>query len=185
MKIESPNESKIIVELSDEDMTNLDITYDELDYSNIETRRVIWTILAKARKLLGRDIDPSGEMTIETLPSGEGGCMILFTVPEDTAQTHKTLPIRVCRENHVYEFKNLNDVIDLYAALKKSEIIQGIKASLYFDGNKKYRLVFERMPDTGEVKRTIKEYSVCCGEGDVSAERTKEFWNKISSNLFC
>lgn len=184
MKIESPNSSKIIVELSDEDMSNLDITYDELDYSNIDTRRVIWTILAKARKYLGRDIDPSGKMTIETLPSAQGGCVILFTVPEGADATCRRLPIKMCCESPVYEFKNIDDVIDLYSCLKKTESADCLKAGLYFDGEKKYRLVFERMPDTGEIKNTVKEYALFCGQGEDHAARTKEFWGKICSNLF-
>lgn len=184
MKIESPNASKIIVELSIEDMTRLDITYDELDYSNIDTRRVIWTILAKARKHLGRDIDPSGKMTVETLPSAEGGCVILFTVPEDDDEKRKKLPIKMCSENPVYEFSNIDDVIDLYSCLKQTELSDCLKAGLYFDGKKKYRLIFEKMPDTADIKNRIREYALFCGRGEAHAARTKEFWKKICSNLF-
>ena len=57
MKIDSNSEGKITVALSNEDMNELDITYDELDYSNIETRRVIWTLLDKAGQQLGKCID--------------------------------------------------------------------------------------------------------------------------------
>lgn len=184
MKIESPNASKIIVELSDEDMTKLDITYDELDYSNIDTRRVIWTILAKARKLLGRDIDPSGKMTIETMPSAEGGCVILFTVPEGDGKEKMKLPLRMCSEKPVYEFTSIDDVIDLYSSLKKREMIECLQAGLYFDGKEKYRLVFERMPDIRDVKNTVREYALFCGQGEVHAARTKEFWGKVCSDLF-
>jgi hypothetical protein len=45
LKIEAISDEKILVALSDKDMDELQITYDEMDYSNIETRRVIWTIL--------------------------------------------------------------------------------------------------------------------------------------------
>ena len=185
MKIESPNASKIIVELSNEDMSKLDITYEELDYSNIETRRVIWTILAKARKLLKRDIDPSGKMTIETLPSAEGGCMILFTVPDDSFRMRKALPVRMCSENPVYEFQDIDDLIDLYSALKKLKADLCLEAGLYSDGEGKYRLVFEKMPDSPEIKTKLKEFSVFCGQGDITVSRTKEYWSKMSSDLFC
>lgn len=81
MKIETPQDNKIIVELSAQDMSELDITYEEMDYSNIETRRVIWTILDRVRHALRRDIDPSSRMTIESVPTAEGGCVLFFTVP--------------------------------------------------------------------------------------------------------
>ena len=68
MKIEAPEENKIVVRLTADDMTKLHITYEEMDYANIETRRVIWTLLDEARRELGRDIDPSGRMLIEALP---------------------------------------------------------------------------------------------------------------------
>ena len=45
MKINSPAEDRIIVDLTDEDLRELDITYEDMDYSTIETRRVIWTVL--------------------------------------------------------------------------------------------------------------------------------------------
>lgn len=64
MKIEAPEENKIVVRLTADDMTKLHITYEEMDYANIETRRVIWTLLDEARRELGRDIDPSGRERI-------------------------------------------------------------------------------------------------------------------------
>ena len=82
MKIEAPEENKIVVRLTADDMTKLHITYEEMDYANIETRRVIWTLLDEARRELGRDIDPSGRMLIEALPAREGGCVLQFTVLE-------------------------------------------------------------------------------------------------------
>ena len=62
MKIDSNSEGKITVALSNEDMNELDITYDELDYSNIETRRVIWTLLDKAGQQLGKCIDTDSKL---------------------------------------------------------------------------------------------------------------------------
>ena len=50
MKINSPAEDRIIVDLTDEDLRELDITYEDMDYSTIETRRVIWTVLDAAGK---------------------------------------------------------------------------------------------------------------------------------------
>ena len=51
-------------------MDALNITYEQMDYSNIETRRVVWTLLDRAGHELKRDIDPSGRMIIEAVPAG-------------------------------------------------------------------------------------------------------------------
>lgn len=36
LKIEAPEENKIVVRLTADDMTKLHITYEEMDYANIE-----------------------------------------------------------------------------------------------------------------------------------------------------
>ena len=79
MKIESDGNEKITVTLSRGDMTDLDITYDEMDYSNIETRRVIWTILDRARKSLGKSVNTDGKILIEAAPLEDGGCILHFS----------------------------------------------------------------------------------------------------------
>ena len=84
MKIEAIGEEKILVALSDKDLTELDITYDEMDYSNIETRRVIWTILDEAKRSLGKSIDTDGRILIEVTPSDDGGCIMCFTTMPGT-----------------------------------------------------------------------------------------------------
>lgn len=48
MKILAPAENRITIELSARDMDALNITYEQMDYSNIETRRVVWTLLDRA-----------------------------------------------------------------------------------------------------------------------------------------
>ncbi|MBO5410219.1 MAG: adaptor protein MecA, partial [Clostridia bacterium] len=78
MNIQSPAEDKIIVDLTKQDMLELEITYEEMDYSTIETRRVIWTLLDEAGKALGREFDPSRRMIIEAMPKNEGGCVLSF-----------------------------------------------------------------------------------------------------------
>ena len=45
MDIQPISNNKFIVGLTCDEMKDLDITYEDMDYSNIETRRVIWTIL--------------------------------------------------------------------------------------------------------------------------------------------
>lgn len=174
MKINSPNKAKIIVELSRDDMSELDITYENMDYSNIETRRVIWTILDKARQELGRDIDPSGKLTIETMPLDTGGCVIFFTV-NDTPQSIKTI---ITQNEQVYEFDNIDNVIDLLSTLKEYTPI----GDLYSDDNGKFRLI-SPYDERFLTKIKFSEYSHPCREGKLAAEMTKEHWHLKSANF--
>ena len=74
------NENGIEVKLSRDEMQALDITYENLDYANTETRRVLWTVLDEAGSTLGCNIDLSGRMLIEARPDGNGGCILDFTL---------------------------------------------------------------------------------------------------------
>lgn len=174
MKINSPNISKIIVELTRADMSELDITYDSMDYSNIETRRVIWTILDKARHELGRDINPSCNMTIETMPLDHGGCVIFFTV-NDIPQTIKAV---ISEKENVYEFDSIDNVIDLFSSMKE-DMLYG---DLYSDNKGKFRLI-TTFDDRLKTKIKFSEYSHLCREGKLAAEITKEHWNLKTINF--
>ena len=119
MKIKGINDSRIVVALSDEDMRELDITYDEMDYQNIETRRVIWTVLDKAQQSLGKPISTDGRLLIEVNPTESGGCTMCFTVipQHNTVQSAKpvmhkgTEPLIFCADDE-------NACIDAYKRLK-------------------------------------------------------------------
>lgn len=174
MKINSPNKAKIIVELSRDDMLDLDITYEDMDYSNIETRRVIWTILDKARLELGRDIDPSGKLTIETIPLDTGGCVIFFTVNDLTTE----LKAVVSENESVYEFDSIDNVIDLLSSLKSKSPV----GDLYSNDAGKFRLIIKQSEKSIN-KIKLGEYSHLCRESKLAAEMTKEHWHLKSINL--
>ncbi|MBR1810967.1 MAG: hypothetical protein IJ766_04865 [Clostridia bacterium] len=83
MKVIAEHDCFISVELTAEDMDELNITYDALDYSNTETRRVLWTVLDEARRLSGEEFDITDRLVIETMPADGGGCLIIFTAVSD------------------------------------------------------------------------------------------------------
>ncbi len=83
MKIASPELDKIIIELTPDDMRELDINYDKMDYACVETRQVFRSLLEQAQAELGRKIDTGGRMMIETVPEVSGGCLVCFTILEE------------------------------------------------------------------------------------------------------
>ena len=91
-----------------------------MDYSNIETRRVVWTLLDRAGHELKRDIDPSVRMIIEAVPAGRGGCVLKFTLCSDGNRGVRQPPsIKKGENTAVYEFGSIDDVIAEGNALKK------------------------------------------------------------------
>ena len=83
MKCRMRNKNGLEITLSREEMAALDITYEKLDYSNTETRRVLWTVLDEAESVLGCSFDLSGKMRIEARPNADGGCILDFTLQTD------------------------------------------------------------------------------------------------------
>lgn len=168
LKIVSPQENKIVVELTGADMTELDITYEEMDYGNIETRRVIWTILDRARRTLCRDIDPSGKMLIESVPMPGGGCVLYITVLETQAHTfgcRGMLRIHKERTRFTYAFDSLADLTACAARLRESAPSL-CKSSLFLlDGQ--YRLTLRSELPPRRVRTLLAEYGAPCADGDL------------------
>lgn len=117
MKISAPKENYIFIELTGDDMKKLNITYDEMDYSNVETRRVIWTLLDEARNSLGKRFELSDEMKIEALPSTDGGCLLFFTV------NRKPIRYKLKSRNSslAYRFDDIDSVLDLARSVTDSD----------------------------------------------------------------
>ncbi len=139
MNINSPAEDKIIVDLTKQDMLELDITYEAMDYSTIETRRVIWTVLGEAGKYLGRELDPSRRMIIEASPKSEGGCTLTFTIldgrKKSVSQKHT---LKKQSESVVCDFENLDDLFRAAEEIRRSG--EAPQSSL-FELDRAYRLI--------------------------------------------
>ncbi len=122
IKIQANGEEKISVTLSKNDMSEFDITYDELDYSNIETRRVIWTILDEAKRVLGKPINIDNRLLIQVAPADDGGCFLEFTqLPELSDSRKKRLIMKKEAEPLLFKGFDINSFIDGIRILKSGD----------------------------------------------------------------
>lgn len=175
MNIHLINKNKFIAELSQEDMDELDITYEEMDYSNIETRRVIWTVIDKIRETSGLDIDPSGNLLIEAVADSEGGCVLCFTIP-DRRRGLPSVKAPVLKKNKgavVFEFDNMDSLLDMMKNLNNKNFSGRCKI---FRLNEKVRIIMSTLPSQNE-KKTIEEYGRFVGQDDFLSAYTAEHWN--------
>ncbi len=78
MEIIMINESKLKVMLTSDDLQGFEITTDELDYSNTETKRMFWDILNRAKHSIGFDTDGQ-RVLVQLYPSRGGGCEMFIT----------------------------------------------------------------------------------------------------------
>lgn len=179
MKIASPTDDKIIIELTPEDMRSLDITYEEMNYSCVQTRRVIWALLERAGRELGRDIDPSRRMLIEAVPEISGGCMVLFTMLENPGRNGFYIkPLGAREQSSVFEFESLSYLMDAMRILPQ-ELVSAARSSLYKKGEK-YRLLLTGSYDFAALKRLLGEFGAGAARGEGSAAHTEEHWSLIS-----
>lgn len=171
-------ENTICIELTSQDMTELDITYEELDYSNIETRRVLWTLLDEAKHTLGRDIRLTQKMLIEAVPDENGGCRIYFSVSDEpNGKTGKKQLVKLSGTKTVCQSVSIDNIGALALILHKNEYVS--KSELYTDGEK-YRLIVCQKPSFhGDLSAVLREYCDICDS--TSASYTSEHWKLLAS----
>ena len=177
MNIEAIENNQIIVDLSSKDMTDLDITFEEMDYSNIETRRVIHIILDKARDALHKDIDPTSRLIVEAIPKLSGGCLLFFTIM-DSASTQRLLQIKKESRLLTYEFESIDNIFDLASVLDGNF---PFASQLYSDG-KRYRLVLQPSIGFSDIKHVISEYGNPISKKELSVAHLEEHWKVLISD---
>ncbi len=170
MDIQPISNNKFIVGLTCDEMKDLDITYDDMDYSNIETRRVIWTILDTVRRDTGRDVDPSGNLMIEAAPDTDGGCLLMFTVASGPNKKSETV-ISKANPTRIYEFENLDNLLDFMRFLPDN-------SRRIFTKESKYRLELPTETAT-ELQRMLNEYAKFIGKSSLAVAHTHEHWREL------
>ena len=174
MKIKAQTDNRISIELTKNDMEQLGITYEELDYSNIETRRVLWTLLDEAGHSLGKSISLADKMMIEAVPDSAGGCVLYFTVIDKkiSADECEVLhPVIVCQSAVI------DNIGALARVLHKGECVS--HSELFSDG-RVYRLViYPRNTYKEKIRSIASEYTEILSSPASAA--TNEHWKRLAS----
>ena len=167
MKIEADGEEKIAVTLTEHDMQDFDITYDEMDYSNIETRRVIWTILDEAKRVLGKPINIDNRLLIQVSPGEDGGCIMHFSQLNDS-HTHqkKKLIMKKDAEPVVFCAFDCDSFIDAVRLIKKSH--HEASPEFFTMGEDYYTILH---PASGQTEKLLTQL---CEFGEISLACKKE-----------
>ncbi|MCD7774352.1 MAG: adaptor protein MecA [Clostridiales bacterium] len=177
MNIIAQTENRICIELTHEDMIDLDITYEELDYSNIETRRVLWTLLDEARQALGWDVSLTQRLLIEAVPDSGGGCMIFFTLTDREQENQGEGLVKGAALTAVCRSESIDNIGALACVLGNKGSI--LKSELYTDG-KNYRLIVQpEIGFKGDIYAVASEF--CDTEDENAAAFTREHWKMLLS----
>lgn len=181
MNIQADGDEKIAVTLSHQDMNELDITYDEMDYSNIETRRVIWTVLDEAKRVLGKPISTDGRLLIQVSPAEDGGCFMLFTrTPLLENNSRKRLVMKKDGEPILWRAFDKDALLDGLNALKaKNQAIRSIEGYLY--KNKYYIIVHPKPAYCERVDLALCEYGETESTDKAAVSRICEYGKLLFS----
>lgn len=179
MKIDSPTKDRIIVELSKKEMKELDITYEEMDYSALETRKVIRSVLDTAGKALGIEVDFSRRMLIEAIPEADGGCILSFTLLGRKITHFSSSTLKKQSGMMLCGFPSAQELMDCAKTFPSADFL--FKNSLY-EHEGSYRLIFQSTEDMTKLRRYLREY---CNEISLDrneCEITNEHWNLIAAS---
>ncbi len=178
MKFEALTDETIIVELSDDDMRNLNITYEEMDYSKVETKRVIWTVLSRARRALGCEIDTTGCLFVEAMRRDSGGCVLFFSAGQDESCRRKPKRYLVKKSEYITcEFCSAEDLIVCAEGLRSKKI--RCESRLYVCGEA-YRLLIRAESGLSKLKTHLNEFGKIIGESAMLTEVTDEHWHCLA-----
>ncbi len=174
------NEYRIGLTLSHKELDYYGITYEELDYSNIETRKFLWKITEDIRKNCGYNISLSGKMLIEVMRDREEAIKIYLTFLSRKSSDDYSLKQLIKNDIKpvTAEFFCFEDMLEAAVCLKGD-----IKSSL-FERNGKYRLVL--MPeekDRESVIFSLCEFSQLLSDCPVEKASSEEHWTLIASSL--
>jgi len=177
MRVEVLADDAIVVELTADDMKNLNITYEEMDYSKVETKRVIWTVLSRAGKTIGREINTSGRLLVEAMQRETGGCLLFFSVEHGSANRNRKYLLK--KSDYIAcDFENADVLFCCAQRLSFSELI--VESKLYRLGSRYRLLVRSRTTGTGLLKPCLSEFGKIVGEGAGFAAHTAEHWHCIA-----
>lgn len=158
MKIEVLADEKLCVSLSNSDLKDLDITYEEMDYSNVETRRVIWTVLDEAKNCLNTPINTDGRLLIEVCPDENGGCIMFFTaIPKDDKANNKRLVMKKEAEPLLLKLLDNNSLIEATVLLEKKKSLL-VRWELFKFGEDFCIAIFPKISHTAELTYILGEY---------------------------
>ena len=128
MELMKISDTALKVSLTREDMEYYDIEFDKLDYSSIETRRIIWSILDEAKRTLGFNA-VRDSLYIQAFRSRCGGCELFVSGEEKKPMKKKAL----------YRFENADTVIKICVRLENCNF-DG-ESSLFVGDDGKFYLV--------------------------------------------
>ena len=157
--------------LSEDDMRTLELTFEDLDYNNENTRSALHHLLEVAREETG--FDTSGSLLIEALPV-DGGCLLLLT----PTGSKRHVRMKRVMGPYVFEMDDVDAVLG-FASSMAGRTPSMFGSSLYRFGERYRLILYPGTPLSKDINHLLMEFARPAGEGDAAAAFTAEHGHSI------
>lgn len=169
MIIEPFDQHRVRVILSPRDLSDLKITYDSMNYKDLNTRRAINAIISEIKQELGINLK-GRRLSIEAFKTPGGGCILYITYHQSRSEIIPPL---------IAKSLKLEDICRLCKRLFDRFSHMILRSELY-GGEAFYYLVLYIIPYPDEqLISVVSEYTVICGTGEVRRAVIKEHSSAI------
>lgn len=181
MKIELLDDNTVKIMLSKEDMEQFGITYDEMDYKNPETKRVILKLIDTVKKDASIDLS-KGKLFIEAFPYADGGCILYVNILNPSGSESSKKQKSSFDTPLIYRFVDLSALCAAARCLHERYDHIILKNALYLLEDAYYLSLYTYFKLDDKVSCLLGEYGQFFGKGAVAAalvqEHAKELLDK-------
>ena len=182
MNVEHEEPGRLKIFLKKDDMRQLDITFDQLDYNDAKTRRVLWTILSDVGAA-SSFISTGSRLLIEVFPASDNGCVIYFTLLKKEQDTHRRLKLK--KQNlqpAVFEFTSTEDLLSAFSVLYKDANGRIDRSDLYRFEDRYRLVVFLKQAHQASTLAMLNEYGKNAGQTPAQIAFTQEHGRLLAEN---
>ncbi len=177
MNVTIRNEYRVEAVLTSDELNEYGITYEEIDYKNIETRRVLWTVLDEIKRRYDVRMSLAGKLLIEVIKESENSFRLCFSSLPPHGCDIKSVKQLVKTENLpvIAEFNSFEELLTSLSGIKGLT-----KEGILYEKNGRYRMVFYCTPeDKAVLYGMLCEFSEVYCASSVEKARCEEYWNLI------
>lgn len=170
MKIELLDDKTVKVLLSKIDMLDLNLSYDDMDYKDPQTKRVLLRLVEEIKREIHINLN-TGKLFIEAFPYVDGGCILYVNILEASGIDYSAeKKYKACFDTPlVFMFGDINSLGKL-----SNRLINGyghiiLKSSLFLFEKKYYLLLYTYFKMDCQLTRLVSEYGKLLGRGVVAS----------------
>ncbi len=176
MEMKQISARRLQIDLTKDDLTAMNLTYDQIDYQQSKTKILILSLLETARLTTG--FQPNSRVFIEVYPNEQGGCTVFLS----DLSTHETRRWRVRRHVAspvIYAFDDI-DVLIVGTVKLFRRCSHRIRKSMLYRLEKSWRLVIYPLDVVENITLSfLDEYAPRCGEGELAATWLDEHGERV------